>query len=111
MEAAFLFPRTATFVRMKQVKCPSCCAWYEVTIQSDTYSHICSHCEAPYAVKSEKQKMHEEGMKAPVSKPPLTWKRFGEMHWALVILNNIGFIIQTILFMIGTLIGILVAPL
>jgi hypothetical protein len=55
--------------------------------------------------------MHEEGMKAPVSKPPLTWKRFGELHWALVILNNIGFIIQTILFMIGTLIGILVAPL
>jgi len=28
-----------------------------------------------------------------------------------VILNNIGFIIQTILFMIGTIIGILVAPL
>ncbi|MBT6366538.1 MAG: hypothetical protein HOJ68_10345 [Bacteroidetes bacterium] len=50
-------------------------------------------------------------MKSPVSKPPLTWKRFGEMHWTLVILNNIGFIIQTILFMIGTLIGILVAPL
>ncbi len=111
MEAAFLFPRTAIFDLMKQVKCPSCSAWYEVSIQSDTYSHICLHCKAPYAVKSKKQRVREEGMRAPVSKPPLTWRRFGEMHWSLVILNNIGFIIQTILFMIGTLIGILVAPL
>jgi hypothetical protein len=82
-----------------------------VTIQSDAYGHICSHCNAPYAVKTEEQKAHEEGMKAPVSKPPLAWKRFGEMHWTLVILNNVGFVIQTILFMIGTIIGILVAPL
>lgn len=111
MEAAFLFPRTAIFVRMKQVKCPSCSSWYMVTIQSDVYGHICSHCNAPYAVKTEEQKAHEEGMKAPVSKPPLAWKRFGEMHWTLVILNNVGFVIQTILFMIGTIIGILVAPL
>ena len=111
MEAAFLFPRTAIFVRMKQVKCPSCSAWYEVSIQSDRYSHNCLHCKAPYAVKSKIQRVREEGMRAPVSKPPLTWRRFGEMHWSLVILNNIGFIIQTILFMIGTLIGILVAPL
>jgi hypothetical protein len=66
---------------------------------------------APYAVKSKIQRVREEGMRAPVSKPPLTWRRFGEMHWSLVVLNNIGFIIQTILFMIGTLIGILVAPL
>ena len=111
MEAAFLFPRTAIFVRMKQVKCPFCSSWYVVTIQSDAYGHICSHCNAPYAVKTEEQKAHEEGMKAPVSKPPLAWKRFGEMHWTLVILNNVGFVIQTILFMIGTIIGILVAPL
>ncbi len=111
MEAAFLFPRTAIFVRMKQVKCPSCSSWYMVTIQSDAYGHICSLCNAPYAVKTEEQKAHEEGMKAPVSKPPLAWKRFGEMHWTLVILNNVGFVIQTILFMIGTIIGILVAPL
>ena len=111
MEAAFLFPRTAIFVRMKQVKCPSCSSWYVVTSQSDAYGHICSHCNAPYAVKTEEQKAHEEGMKAPVSKPPLAWKRFGEMHWTLVILNNVGFVIQTILFMIGTIIGILVAPL
>ena len=111
MEAAFLFPRTAIFVRMKQVKCPSCSSWYVVTIQSDAYGHICSHCNAPYTVKTEEQKAHEEGMKAPVSKPPLAWKRFGEMHWTLVILNNVGFVIQTILFMIGTIIGILVAPL
>ncbi|CAI8292073.1 MAG: Uncharacterised protein [Flavobacteriales bacterium UBA4585] len=111
MEAAFLFPRTAIFVRMKQVKCPSCSSWYMVTIQSDAYGHICSHCNAPYAVKTEEQIAHEEGMKAPVSKPPLAWKRFGEMHWTLVILNNVGFVIQTILFMIGTIIGILVAPL
>ncbi len=111
MEAAFLFPRTAIFVCMKQVKCPSCSSWYMVTIQSDAYGHICSHCNAPYAVKTEEQKAHEEGMKAPVSKPPLAWKRFGEMHWTLVILNNVGFVIQTILFMIGTIIGILVAPL
>jgi len=111
MEAAFLFPRTAIFVRMKQVKCPSCSSWYVVTIQSDAYGHICSHCNTPYAVKTEEQKAHEEGMKAPVSKPPLAWKRFGEMHWTLVILNNVGFVIQTILFMIGTIIGILVAPL
>jgi len=111
MEAAFLFPRTAIFVRMKQVKCPSCSSWYVVTIQSDAYGHICSHCNAPYAVKTEEQKAHEEGMKAPVSKPPLAWKHFGEMHWTLVILNNVGFVIQTILFMIGTIIGILVAPL
>jgi hypothetical protein len=68
-------------------------------------------CEAPYSVKTETQLKREEEMKSPVSKPPLTWKRFGEMHWALVILNNIGFIIQTILFIIGTIIGILVAPL
>jgi hypothetical protein len=111
MEAAFLFLRTAIFVRMKQVKCPSCSSWYMVTIQSDAYGHICSHCNAPYAVKTEEQKAHEEGMKAPVSKPPLAWKRFGEKHWTLVILNNVGFVIQTILFMIGTIIGILVAPL
>lgn len=111
MGAAFLFLRTATFVWMKQVKCPSCTAWYAVELTGDKYSHTCLHCNAPYAVKSQAQKAHEEGMKEPVSKPPLTWKRFGEMHWALVILNNIGFVIQTILFMIGTLIGILVAPL
>jgi hypothetical protein len=96
---------------MKQVKCPFCTTWYAVDVLQDTYSHVCSNCNAPYAIKSEQQKAHEEGMKEPVSKPPLTWKRFGEMHWFLVILNNIGFVIQTILFMIGTLIGILVAPL
>ena len=111
MEAAFLFPRTAIFVRMKQVKCHSCRSWYVVTIQSDAYGHICSHCNAPYAVKTEEQKAHEDGMKAPVSKPPLALKRFWEMHWTLVILNNVGFVIQTILFMIGTIIGIFVAPL
>lgn len=77
----------------------------------DKYSYTCNMCEAPYSVKTETQQKREEEMKSPVSKPPLTWKRFGEMHWALVILNNIGFIIQTILFIIGTIIGILVAPL
>jgi len=96
---------------MKQIKCPSCTQWYGVDPAGDKYDYSCSSCDAPYAVKSEAQLVREEGMKNPVSKPPLTWKRFGEMHWFLVILNNIGFIIQTILFMIGTLIGILVAPL
>ncbi len=96
---------------MKQVKCPSCTQWYEVSLDLDKYQYRCTECNAPYAVKTEAQLEREEGMKEPVSKPPLTWKRFGEMHWALVILNNIGFIIQTILFMIGTIIGILVAPL
>jgi len=96
---------------MKQVKCPSCTHWYEVPLSQNQYQYRCTDCGAPYAVKSEQQLEREEGMKEPVSKPPLTWKRFGEMHWALVILNNIGFIIQTILFMIGTIIGILVAPL
>jgi uncharacterized Zn finger protein len=96
---------------MKQVKCPSCSLWYGVNPELDKYLLKCSHCDALYAVKTEAQKEREEGMKAPVSKPPLTWKRFGELHWSLVILNNIGFIIQTILFMIGTIIGILVAPL
>lgn len=96
---------------MKQVKCPSCASWYGVDPLLDKYAYRCGSCETPYAVKTEAQKEREEGMKNPVSKPPLTWKRFGEMHWALVILNNIGFIIQTILFMIGTAIGILVAPL
>ncbi|MGB1089932.1 MAG: hypothetical protein ACPHGZ_02915 [Schleiferiaceae bacterium] len=96
---------------MKEIKCPKCTQWYEVDPAMDKYSYTCSGCQAPYAVKTEVQLEREEGMKAPVSKPPLTWKRFGEMHWALVILNNIGFIIQTILFMIGTIIGILVAPL
>lgn len=96
---------------MKQVKCPSCTSWYEVEATVDKYQYNCSHCLAPYAVKSVAQQEREEAMKDPVSKPPITWKRFGEMHWALVILNNIGFIIQTILFMIGTIIGILVAPL
>jgi len=62
-------------------------------------------------VKSLNQLQREEERRDPVSNPPLSWKRFGEMHWTLVILNNIGFMIQTILFMIGTLIGILVAPL
>jgi hypothetical protein len=33
------------------------------------------------------------------------------MHWSLVILNNIGVVIQTIIFAIATIIGILVAPL
>jgi DNA-directed RNA polymerase subunit RPC12/RpoP len=112
LEAAFLFPlTTTTFVRMKQVKCPSCTVWYGVEVSGDKYSYKCSHCNAPYALKTEEQKIREEGMKEPVSKPPLTWKRFGEIHWALVIVNNIGFVIQTILFMIGTIIGILVAPL
>jgi len=97
--------------RMKQVKCPSCTQWYEVSLDQDKYQYRCTGCNEPYAVKTEAQLEREEGMKEPVSKPPLTWKRFGEMHWALVILNNIGFIIQTILFMIGTIIGILVAPL
>jgi len=96
---------------MKQIKCPSCTAWYAVEPDLDKYDYHCSSCRAPYAVKSAAQLEREEGMKDPVSKPPLTWKRFGELHWALVILNNIGFIIQTILFMIGTIIGILVAPL
>lgn len=96
---------------MKQIKCPSCASWYGVDPSLDKYAYSCTSCEAPYAVKTEAQKEREEGMKNPVSKPPLTWKRFGEMHWILVILNNIGFIIQTILFMIATAIGILVAPL
>ena len=96
---------------MKQVKCPSCMQWYEVESTLDRYSLACSYCQAPYAVKTEKQLEREEGMKAPVSKPPLTWKRWGDMHWSLVILNNIGVIIQTIIFAIATIIGILVAPL
>lgn len=96
---------------MKQVKCPSCTQWYGVDPSASAYELLCTHCEQPYKVKSEEQIQREEGMKAPVSKPPFTWKRFGEMHWALVILNNIAFVIQTILFMIGTIIGILVAPL
>ena len=77
----------------------------------DKYSYTCSECYAPYTVMTEFELEREEGMKSPVSKPPITWKRFGEMHWALVVLNNIGFIIQTIVFIIGTIIGILVAPL
>ena len=111
MEAAFFFYITAICGRTTQVECTSRSSGYSVTIQSDAYGHICSHCNAPYAVKTEEQRAHEEGMKAPVTKPPLAWKRFGEMHWTLVILNNVGFVIQTILFMIGTIIGILVAPL
>jgi len=96
---------------MKQVKCPSCSQWYEVDPTMDKYSYRCISCKTPYALKTEVQIAREEGMKNPVSKPPLRWRRFGEMHWSLVILNNIGFIIQTIFFMIGTIIGILVAPL
>lgn len=95
---------------MKQVKCPQCKSWYHAE-QSDIYSYVCTHCEAFYAVKTQEQLNHEEGMKAPVSKPPLTWKRWGEIHWFLVILNNIGVIFQTIIFAIATIIGILVAPL
>ena len=96
---------------MKQVKCPACTLWYDVDKNVDSYSLICTHCDAPYAVKTNLQIEREEGMKAPVSKPPLTWKRWGAMHWSLVILNNIGVVIQTIVFAIATIIGILVAPL
>jgi hypothetical protein len=95
---------------MKQVKCPQCLSWYHVE-NADIYSYECKHCETFYAVKTAAQLDHEEGMKAPVSKPPLTWKRWGELHWLLVILNNIGVIFQTIIFAIATIIGILVAPL
>ena len=96
---------------MKEIKCPKCTQWYVVDPLIDKYSYTCSVCETFYLVKTEAQLEREDSMKAPVSKPPLTWKHFGDMHWALVILNNVGFIIQTILFMIGTIIGILVAPL
>lgn len=92
------------------MKCPQCLSWYHVE-NADIYSYECKHCEAFYAVKTAAQLDHEEGMKAPVSKPPLTWKRWGELHWLLVILNNIGVIFQTIIFAIATIIGILVAPL
>lgn len=96
---------------MKQVKCPACTLWYDVDEKVDSYSLNCTHCSAPYAVKTFLQLEREEGMKAPVSKPPLTWKRWGAMHWSLVILNNIGVVIQTVVFAIATIIGILVAPL
>jgi hypothetical protein len=62
-------------------------------------------------VKTSEQLIHEEEMRAPVSKPPLTWKHWGQLHWTLVILNNVGVIFQTIIFAIATIIGILVAPL
>ena len=96
---------------MKQVKCPSCKTWYDVELTIDKYAYTCSSCDTPYVVKSLDQLEREEERRDPVSNPPLRWRRFGEMHWTLVILNNMGFVIQTILFMIGTLIGILVAPL
>ena len=50
-------------------------------------------------------------MKSPVSKPPFQWKKKGEIHWALLIPNNIAFVIQTIIFLILTIIGIIVSPL
>ena len=96
---------------MKHVKCPSCKTWYGVDLILDKYAYNCPSCNGPYMVKSLDQLQREEERRDPVSNPPLSWKRFGEMHWTLVILNNIGFMIQAILFMIGTLIGILVAPL
>ena len=96
---------------MKQVKCPSCKTWYGVDLILDKYAYTCPSCNSPYIVESIEQLQREEERRDPVSNPPLSWKQFGEMHWTLVILNNIGFMIQTILFMIGTLIGILVAPL
>jgi len=96
---------------MKEIKCPKCTQWYEVDPAMDKYSYQCTSCLTPYIVKTATQIERENGMKEPVSKPPLRWKRFGEMHWTLVIINNLAFIIQTIFFMIGTIIGILVAPL
>ena len=96
---------------MKEIKCPKCAQWYEVDPAMDKYAYQCTSCLTPYLVKTAIQIERENGMKEPVSKPPLRWKRFGEIHWALVILNNFAFIIQTIFFMIGTIIGILVAPL
>ena len=93
---------------MKQVKCPSCAHWYEVDSALDKYQYKCTYCESAYAVKT-KNSWNEKGDKAPVSRK--TWKRWGDMHWSLVILNNIGVVIQTIIFAIATIIGILVAPL
>tara|TARA_B100000900_G_C20574288_1_gene714656 strand:+ start:569 stop:859 length:291 start_codon:yes stop_codon:yes gene_type:complete len=96
---------------MKQVKCPACAAWYDVDSVLDKFAYQCSYCRAPYLVKTKKQLEHEEEMKAPVSNPPLVWKHWGDMHWLLVIVNNIGVVIQTIIFAIATIIGILLAPL
>ena len=50
-------------------------------------------------------------MQSPVSNPPFKWKKYGEIHWALLIPNNIAFVIQTIIFIILTIIGIIVSPL
>ncbi|MAZ96103.1 MAG: hypothetical protein CMP53_01115 [Flavobacteriales bacterium] len=96
---------------MKQVKCPQCSLWYHVEVGCHKYSYVCPHCTSFYAVKTSEQLIHEEEMRAPVSKPPLSWKHWGQLHWTLVILNNVGVIFQTIIFAIATIIGILVAPL
>lgn len=96
---------------MKQVKCPSCASWYEVNAQHSPLTYVCGACNAPYKVLTQEDKERQEAMTNPVSKPPFTWKRWGDLHWSLVILNNIAFIIQTIVFAIATVIGIIVAPL
>ena len=59
---------------MKEIKCPKCTQWYEVDPVRDKYSYTCSVCQAPYKVKTKVELKREEEMKAPVSKPPLTWK-------------------------------------
>lgn len=96
---------------MKQIKCPKCATWYSVAASDPVLSYQCTACHSPYKVETIQEKERKEGMKNPVSKPPITWKRFSDGPWPLVILNNILFILQTIVFAIATIIGILVAPL
>ena len=96
---------------MKTIKCPSCFKWYEVEPHISHYEYECTFCGEFYSKKTPKEIDRIKEMKSPVSKPPFQWKKYGEIHWALLIPNNIAFIIQTIIFIILTIIGILVLPL
>jgi hypothetical protein len=96
---------------MKTVKCPSCLKWYEVMLNDSQYDHLCKFCGEYYAVQSSKMKVHKEQMKSTVSEPPLKWRKFGDIHWALVIPNNIAFLIQCLIFLTMTIIGIIISPL
>jgi hypothetical protein len=96
---------------LKTVKCPSYSKWYEVSLTESQYDHLCLFCGAHYAVQSLKMEAHKKQMESTVSDPPLKWRKFGDIHWALVIPNNIAFLIQCLIFIIITIIGIIVSPL
>ena len=96
---------------MKTVKCPSCSKWYEVNITENSYDYLCKFCGAHYAFETPEMEAHKNQMKSTVSEPPLKWRKFGDIHWALVIPNNIAFLIQCLIFIIITIIGIIVSPL